>query len=147
MKTQEKIREIKTYEQICYAGMAATAHFLKCCQSDRALLLSLSFGEKDVRDCHDDLEATYLIRIFAVFEMTLREYWRTGCGKQSHPTVEILLNRIASRRHVEMNLLDNAHAVRDARNNLVHGGQTPPLPLSQARAHLCRFLAKLPFEW
>jgi len=148
MKTQDRILQIKSCEQMCYAGKAATAHFHKICHSGPSQLSKeLTFRLHDIRECHEDLEKTYLVRLFAVFEVTVRDYWREGCGRKSHPLVRTLLDRVASQSFMQYDVLSNAHAVRDYRNFLVHGGAAISLTLSEARGYLCTFLSYLPREW
>ena len=148
MNTDEIILQIRSCESMCEAGRAATAHFLQVCQSDPLRIPSVGrFRLRDIRDCHDDLERTYLVRMFAVFEITLREFWERVAGRRSHPSVTLLMDRIASRCRIPDHHLTLAHAVREFRNTLVHGGGRRTLALGEARSHLCRFLANLPREW
>lgn len=148
MKTQDRILQIKSCEQMCYAGKAATAYFYSICYTDPSQLQRESmFRLRDIRDCYEDLETTYLIRLFAVFEVTVRDYWRDGCGRKSYPLVKTLLNRAASQCYMQYDVLSNAHSVRDYRNSLVHGGAAKAMTLSEARGYLCIFLSYLPFEW
>jgi hypothetical protein len=148
MKTQERMLQIKSCEQMCDAGRAATAHFHKVCLSDPSQMpKETTFRLADILECHQDLEKTYLIRLFALFEATVRDFWRQVCGKKSHPLITSLLDRIASRWHMHYDVLSNTHVVRKYRNSLVHGWQAQPMTLSEARAYVCTFLSYLPREW
>lgn len=148
MNTHEIIRQIRSCESMCAAGKAATAHFLEVCQTDPSHIPRVArFRLRDIRDCHNDLEQTYLIRMFAVFEVTLREFWAHVDGKRSHPTVTRLMDRIAVRCRIPVGHLVLAHIVREFRNTLVHGGRSRSVTLDEARSHLCRFLSSLPREW
>jgi len=148
MNTRDRMLEIKSCEQMCDAGRAATEYFLRVCDSDPSQMpKEMTFSVSDIRACHEDLERTYLVRLFALFEATIRDYWGRGCGKKSHPLVGTLLDRIASRCYMRYDVLSNAHVVRNYRNLLVHGGVAKPVTLSEARGHLCTFLSYLPREW
>ena len=148
MKIQDRILQIKSCEQMCYAGKAATAFFHKICYSDPSRIPKEStFRLHDIRECHEDLEKTYLIRLFALFEVTVRNYWREGCHRKSHPFMSTLLDRVASHCYMQFDVLSNTHAVRDYRNVLVHGGTAKSLTFSEARGYLCTFLSYLPREW
>jgi hypothetical protein len=148
MKTHEIIWQIRSCESMCKAGKAATAHFLAVCLSDPTRIPSTgNFRMRDIRACHNDLEETYLIRMFAVFEAALREFWERVARRRSHPAVKLLMDRIALQCNVSMDHLARAHSVRDFRNALVHRGRCESVTLGDARSYLCRFLSNLPREW
>jgi len=148
MNTREIISQIRSCESMCAAGKAATAHFLKVCQSDPSHIPPVArFRVRDIRDCHHDLERTYLVRMFAIFEVTLREFRTRISGRRSHPTVTQLMDGIAARCRMPVDHLTLAHAVREFRNTLVHGGGSGSVTLDEARSHLCRFLSNLPRQW
>jgi hypothetical protein len=60
-----------------------------------------------------------------------------------------LLDSVASRLHIPHEQLQNAHKVRDYRNNLVHElfEESEPMTIAEARGHLCRFFGFLPRNW
>jgi hypothetical protein len=148
MRTYDRMLELKSYEQMCRAAQAATVYFEKACLADPLNIpAGKTFRIRDIRDCHEDLEKTYLVRVFARFEGTLREYWRMGCGRRSHPLMKVLLDNIAGRRYMPDGVLTRAHAVRDYRNSIVHGGDAPAVTLGEARSYLCTFLYYLPRQW
>lgn len=147
-RTQERMAEIKSFEAICLAGRFAADLVGKMCESTPDLVpRGERFRLPDIARCRNDLEKAYLIRIFAVFEVTLRDYWRAGCGRRSHPRTHDLLNALASRLYVQSDVLANAHSVRAYRNSLLHGGAAPSVQLHDAKQFLCRFLASLPRMW
>jgi hypothetical protein len=148
MNIRDTMNHIKDCVDRCTAGKVATAHYLTLCQTDPNLVPKRNvFPIRAIRDCHDDLENTYLVRTFAVFEATLRDYWRRVMRRRTHPPARVIMNSIAARRRVQADVLDRAHAVRDFRNSLVHGGVAAPVTLPQARNYVNRFLANLPPEW
>ena len=148
MTTYDRMLELKSYDQMCRAALAATAYFEKACLADPANIpTGATFRVRDIRDCHESLEKTYLVMTFARFEGALRDYWRMGCGKHTHPLARILLETIAARCNMHADALKLAHAVRDYRNSIVHGGEAPPVTLAEARSYLCTFLSHLPRQW
>jgi len=148
MKRQETIQQLDSCQSMCEAGRAATAYFLEVCRSDASRIVEIgSFRVRDICACHDDLERTYLVRMFAVFEVALRGFWRRGVGRRSHPHVSQLMDSVASRCHMRFDHLDRAHRVREFRNTLVHGGGSRSLALAEAKSYLCKFLSNLPREW
>lgn len=108
---------------------------------------NVPFRARDIRDCHDDLEDTYLVRVFALFETALRRYWRQGLGRNSRPSAKDLLNSIASNCSMTSTVLERTQSVREYRNKLVHEGDAPPVTLAEARGHLCTYLSNLPRYW
>lgn len=148
MKTTDMIQRVRSCESMYEAGRAATAHFLKTCQSDPSHIVSAAcFRVRDIRNCHDDLEHTYLIRMFTIFEAALRAFWKHTSGKRSRPKASWLLNRIGATCYMPADHLLGAHGVREFRNTLVHGGTSKAMRLGEARSYLCKFLSNLPREW
>ena len=148
MRRSEIALRIKSCERMSFAGKAVIACFLEQRQkAPGSLLTSAGFRVNDVRECHDNLEETYLIRMFAVFEAALRDHWCNFRGRRSHPNVEALIDRIAARRYVRFDDIQHAHDVRNYRNSLLHGGAARIITISQARRYLNMFLSYLPREW
>ncbi len=148
MNTYEVISQIRSCESMCEGGRAATAHFLEVCQSDPSHVSPVGrFRIRDIRACHYDLERTYLVRMFAIFEVTLRGFWERVSGRRSRLAATRLMDRIASRYRMPADHLAHAHKVREFRSTLVHGGGSRSLALRHAASHPCRFLSNLPREW
>ncbi|WP_339744850.1 hypothetical protein [uncultured Rubinisphaera sp.] len=108
-------------------------------KDDRAKFLSVA---------RDNLQATYFVRLYAVFENGLRDFWITHIRK-SEPQMKQLLDAVASRCKVPYEALDNAHAVRKCRNSIVHynSKDTSSVGIQDARSHLCIYFSRLPFDW
>ena len=147
MTIRERQNRIKAIEQMFRAARASVAHYRRACQNDPGLLGTAGFRIRDIRDCHEELEATFLLRVFAEFEGALQDFWRSGMGRQTSPATRTLLDRIAARCHVPWTELDRAHQVRAYRNAIIHEGEAPratEIALPEARRHLCLFLSRLP---
>lgn len=124
----------------------AADRFQKATLDDPTILQeNLRHGEIAVAS--DNLEGTYIIRLFAEFETGARQYWDTRW--RSHPRTAGLLDGLAARCGIPDTQRENAHAVREYRNALVHEREdmTEPLLISVARGHLCRFFSFLPPRW
>ena len=138
---------LRSLEALYRAAGASAAHFFAACQKDPTLLEGVGCRVRDVRDCIDDLEDTYLVRAFAVFEMTLRDYWESGCRRRTNPKARPLIDSIASRCSAATEV-NPVHDVRVYRNWLVHGGTRPKkVSMSEGRSYLCKFLGHLPRSW
>lgn len=104
----------------------------------------------DVRAAAERLSGTYLIRLFAEFEFSLRVYWEVARGRDSPARTRDLLNGVGAFRRMPFDTIADAHAVRECRNGLIHHGDqsiSGELSLAQARRRLCIFLSFLPREW
>ena len=116
---------------------------------DPALLKSMGLERADLAGFESNLDVTYLIRIFAVFEAVLRNFWTLGIQRNTSPNTTDLLNAIAARRGVSADVLDEAHRVRQFRNSVVHEGSEAIVSVTAERAShiLARFIGRLPPQW
>jgi hypothetical protein len=102
------------------ASALAVADLLSRLESDPTVLRGASLTQADVRSCHQNLERTYLVRLFAVFEEALREVRQVVYGKSGPIKMEPLLQQCAARQHIRDDDLNHAHRVREFRNMIVH---------------------------
>lgn len=106
-----------------------------------------NFGMTEVRLAVDNLEATYIVRLFTAFESMLRDFLpRPHPHQPDRRSAYDLINRAASRLHIPAVVRDEAHQVRGYRNQAVHQGGTAVTALlfADALAALNRFLSWLP---
>lgn len=109
----------------------------------------------DWRRAADNLDGTYLVRLFAVFESGLRDFWTSTQkgglleGERSMILTRHLIESVTARRRIEGELVAEVHAVREYRNTLTHGSAATPdaVPLRDATRGLATFLARLPETW
>jgi hypothetical protein len=103
----------------------------------------------DAQAFSNNLEGTYVLRIFAEFEQGLRDWWLNGRGRKGSPKASVLMERIAAVRHIPRDDLENAHLVRDHRNTLIHEESEygHPVTLAEARRYLCTYFKWLPLTW
>lgn len=116
-------------------------------------LEALRASHRDINATERDLEATYLIRVWAVFEAALLSYHRSLKGDPNHRIrAKDLIDTVAGKRRgaaISNDLRDAVHEVREYRNSLVHEGDTEaaPVTIAAARRLLNTFLSKLPAHW
>jgi hypothetical protein len=137
---------IKAVEREYMAMRQAADRFLKAAIQDPTILRrSLRYGE--IAIASRMLEGTYVIRLFAEFETGARQCW--GANWTTEPKTTDLLNGLAARCGIPDTQCENAHLVRDYRNNLVHEREDDPtvVPIATARSHLCCFFSFLPERW
>ena len=109
---------------------------------------------RDLDAAGRQLEATFLLRLWAEFETAVRSYygWLTN-GPDPRIRAIDLINAVAASRRgraVADSVRVAVHEVREYRNSLVHDRDDPasPVALSEARRHLNSYLgAKLPERW
>ena len=150
MKTRVFFERIKAVESEERVAALAVGRFMEAVRHDPLALSNHSLRERDVRDCLQHLEGTYVIRLFAEFEIALRCIWqhvRRRATLQRMP-ISQLMDAVAARCYVPADAARAAHDVRDYRNDLVHEG--PPrkvLTIAESRANLCNFLSHAPHDW
>ena len=101
----------------------------------------------DLRRAVDNLEATYIIRLFAEYETILQDHLSAHhSGIRIPRTAEALINRVALRERLPDPIREAAQSVREYRNALVHRriAPVPSRSLREVLAALNRFLARLP---
>jgi hypothetical protein len=107
----------------------------------------------DLLTANENLEGTYLIRLWAEFETAIRSYygWLVH-DPDSRIGTQDLINTVAGVRRgraIAEDVRRAVHAVRDYRNTLVHARDDPtqPVAITDARHNLNTFLCKLPETW
>jgi hypothetical protein len=136
---------IKEVERRHAAVRLATSRLLEAGRRDPTILQG-SVEYRDVIEAEKDLEGTYLVRLFAEFETGLRLFWDTV--RDTNPRTRDLLEGIAAMRYIPDEQRNDAHAVREYRNSLVHEREeVEPIPIAEARRYLCRYFSFLPYEW
>jgi hypothetical protein len=129
------------------AAALAIARLVAHMEPDPTVLHSASVVQADMRNCRRNVENTYLVRLFAVFEEALREIRRVVYKKRGPIQAHLLIERCASRQKVRSDDLQNVHRVREYRNAILHAGSAAPVTLPQARAWLCKFFGSMPKQW
>jgi hypothetical protein len=101
-----------------------------------------------VQNALENLEATYIVRIFAEFETILRNTPRPQRfrGRQLPTRTRDLITRVASDQSIPDITRDKADNVRRLRNAIVHDSSEPYeiVTIEEALRYLSRFVAKLP---
>ena len=114
-----------------------------------------SFGDGDGWRSRDairwrkNLEPTFVIRIYADFEESLRDAWKYQFRQVTQPPMKDLLVAIAARATMPDLWLEEMNLVRDYRNSLIHSGKEglAVVTLEQARSRMARFLSRLALDW
>ena len=149
MKARDRrLERICAVEREYRTASIATAILGSQLRADPSALNVHRLRFQDFTKLTDNLEPTYLIRLFAEFEAGLREAWTMFYGRSGRIRTSDLLESAAARCLIPQDRLDGADAVREYRNSLVH--ETAPavgIDLAEAKKHLCRYFAYLPLDW
>lgn len=139
---------IKGVEREYLSARLAADRLAAAVEADPASFLG-GLAVRDIRQMREQLEGTYLIRLYSEFEAGLRLFWPTARGTDPPTRTRDLLDGLAATCRIPHAVLVAAHAVRDYRNRLVHVREdaVEPIPLAEARKRLCIFFAFLPPEW
>ena len=104
-----------------------------------------------LRNASVNLEGTYFVRQFAVFESGLRDYWATtqkggrGKGSRALTLTRNLIDSLGNGFGLSQRDIAAVQAVREYRNALTHGGTgSQVVSLATARRGLSLFFARLP---
>jgi hypothetical protein len=142
-------QRIKAVERQYKTARLAIERLRTQSQADATIVIH-SPEARNVKETLQELETTYLIRLFAVFENGLRSYWQSvKPGKK--PDMKPLLDAIASKRKVPYDILKECHEVREYRNQLVHqkkpGEKQLYYVMDEVRRRLSIYFERLPFQW
>lgn len=127
---------------------------LRVAVADGRVVLPIGTSIRDLDAARRQLEATFLIRLWAEFETAVRSYYGT-LTNDPDPRIRAidLINTVAASRlgrAVADTVRVEVHEVREYRNSLVHDRDdpAPPVALSDARRRLNMYLGgKLPEKW
>ena len=149
MKRQERIERVRAVEREQLAARFSSKQLKTALASDPSILVEESFGLRDVRKFEENLDATYLVRMFAEFEAGLRDVWANYIERSTQPPAKDLIESIGTHRLVPDDVLDGVGSVREYRNSMVHEGMenAPFVAFEAARSFLGKFLSRLPLDW
>ena len=147
-RREERLERIRRVEREYQVAAVALGDLGRQLRADPSALAHDELRHRDFRACRDNLEATYLIRLFAEFEAGLRQVWRS-LVRPTSPPAQLLLDSVAARFYIPATWLARVHAVRLYRNSLVHEAddKVEKIDLVDARSQLCRYLSRLPTTW
>jgi hypothetical protein len=105
----------------------------------------------EIYAAENNLDATYIIRVYSVFERAASSFWREIRGNEER-TVDgdELLDDVGAAQLMDEDVIRFAQEVRIHRNNLVHGRideHAAGMTLENATRDLLTYLARLPATW
>lgn len=147
MKRQRVMEQLQSVVAEHDAARRSVAFLLEHAASDPSFLRTGDPTFAELRTCLKNLERTYLVRLFAVFEEAIREVWADAFGRRTTPRTKEVVDGCASRRRMPPRNVDQVHEVREYRNSIIHGAPAKIVSLGDAKSRLCRFLAWMPENW
>jgi hypothetical protein len=142
------IRQVKSVEREFLATRFAVDQLLEAIHVAPGAMAD-GLRCRDLQRSSEKLEATYIIRMFAEFEAGLRSFWTAARRRKSPARTRDLLEGVGATVRVPNDHVSRAHAVREFRNSLIHGGDTAQkvVTIAEARRCLCLFMSFLPLRW
>ncbi len=142
------IRSIKDVVREYIAARFSVDRSLRHVRQDPSILVG-DLRAREIERTAEHLEGTYIVRLFAEFETSLRIFLRRARRRPPPSRTRDLLDSVAAMRTIPPHLLRDAHAVREYRNVLVHEREADvaPLTLAQVRGRLCVYFSFLPRDW
>ncbi|HLX61723.1 MAG TPA: hypothetical protein VKX17_10620 [Planctomycetota bacterium] len=148
MKNFVFFEQIKAAEEEAYIAIYAVGELLSQSSASRQSPRRRKFETSEIDRCRNNLEKTYVIRLFSEFEGALRTFWRLGRRRGTKPIMEVLMDSISSYQSIPTDVVGRAHEIREYRNDLVHkNAPAVVFSLDEIRHHLCTFLSHLPHEF
>lgn len=140
----EWIRDVKAVEREFQAAELASRYLLEQIAAG-AITLRQDLRPRDFHRMIANLENTYILRLFAEFESSLRIAWKTLYLRNTQPDTIVLIARIGARSEIPNVVIQYAQSVREYRNQIIHTGHNPAqhMRISNARHHLCHYLSRI----
>jgi hypothetical protein len=104
-----------------------------------------------VTEAYNNLAATYFIRMFSMFEIAIKSYWKSLPGNAGgQPDAIVAINDVGVDLTISNDTIDQAQRIRELRNDLIHEWNRPQVvtvDLPGEMNHLIEFLDYLPSTW
>jgi hypothetical protein len=149
MKRQARLDRMKAVEREFDVARLASRFFHQIVSRNPALLHGENLSPADARAFANNLEASYLIRLFAEFETGIRDLWTKKLKRKDQTRTYDIVQSLAAKYLIPNDDRDNVHAVREYRNTLVHehSEESDPVDFRDARKYLCTYFSRLPLTW
>jgi hypothetical protein len=105
----------------------------------------------EIYEAERNLDATYLIRMYSVFERAIDSFWRQMPGNTARRADgDVMLDDVGIAQSMDQSVIDAAQTVRGHRNHLVHRrieDSAGFMTLAAASRDLLKYLESLPATW
>ena len=100
---------------------------------------------------YENLEATYFLRMFSMFEMAIKSYWRSLPGNATgEPDFKDVIDDVGYQLTISFDIIYDVQRIRRLRNDLVHEwnrAQVVTVDLPDEMNRLIRYFDSLPRTW
>jgi hypothetical protein len=152
-RRQQRLQRIANVAQEFLAARTAAEWLRNCQEKDPSFGNEYGWDAKAGIDFYENMEATYIVRMYAEFEAGLRDYWKTYLKQGTHPKMVQLVNHAIPNQHFSQDIIDDADEVRVYRNYLVHDieDEVPAgvrrFTVATAKRCLCAYFGRLDARW
>jgi hypothetical protein len=148
-RKQRRLERIRAIEREFRIASAAADGLGERLRADLSVLDREQLKYVDYQNFRNNLEPTYLMRLFAEFEAGLRQAWELAFLRTTTPSVRDLIDSLAAQCSIPQGWCSRAHEVRKYRNALVHegGDDAQAIGMREACGDLCQFFSRLPHNW
>ena len=105
----------------------------------------------DLNAADRNLDATYLVRMYSVFERAVGSYWRQLPNNQGREVDGgVVLDEVVADVYIDQDVIESVQEVRRHRNNLAHQrfeAHALAMTIEDANRDLLRDLQGLPATW
>lgn len=151
MRLEEGFARLSSVRLELQAASFSIGYAIKRADRDPSILLTGSHRVRpgQLRQCATKLNLTYVVRLFAEFEVVVRDYVAAiRSGSRRRTNVDRLVDRVTAIRTIPSDVRDGAHQVREYRNALLHDRALGmDLTFDECKTRLARFLSYLPPRW
>jgi hypothetical protein len=153
IKRQQRLQRIANVAQEFLAAMTAANWLRERQEADPSFGRHHGWEAKAGIDFCDNMEATYIVRMYAEFEAGLRDNWMTHFKRDTYPKMVQLVRHAIPNQMFSQDTIDDADDVRKFRNYLVHDieDEVPEgvkrFTVAEAKRCLCAYFGRLDARW
>lgn len=153
IKRQVRIQRLEAVTAEYRAARSASVLLSAELQSNPNFGDAHGWTQRAGRDFQDNLQARYIVRLYAEFEATLRDYWERCLKCGTDPPMVQLVNVAIPDQHFPQDYIDGADEVRLYRNYLVHDSEDDPhadlviLDIHLVERRLRAYISRLHANW
>ena len=134
------------------AASFSVSRLIKQVAADASTIADEAWVREHLSRAHANLEGTYIVRMFAAFEATLRSYDRhIFKDPERETTSSVMIDQLGSksRLRVRTQIREGVHRVRRIRNYGAHDtdDDPSPMPIDRVRGLLQSYLDRFPNNW
>jgi hypothetical protein len=136
IKRQQRLQRIANVAREFLAARTAADWLRSCQEADPSFGDQHGWEPKAGIDFCENMEATYIVRMYAEFEAGLRDYWKTHRKQTSHPKMVQLVRQLIPNQQFSQDIIDDADDVLfcPSRNRNLPSGELAAI-LSRRNIH------------